>query len=133
MSCPVAAPTERLSTIIEFVVPGPLLGYRQTTRKTIWHPNERARSKAYGEFKTKVLLLAMEAGLPNTGRAEKARPPRFSLQVFWSKEPRIDFKNVYGSLEDSIWYESDRYVLPGRFSGVTWDSGEEKAVIMVEL
>jgi len=34
---------------IEFVVPGPLMGYKQTTWKTMFHPNERARSKVSGE------------------------------------------------------------------------------------
>jgi hypothetical protein len=118
---------------IEFIVPGPLMGYKQTTAKTMFHPTQRARSKAYGEFKTRVLLLSMEAGLPNMGIALKERAPKFSVQIFWKREPRIDFKNVYGSLEDSIWYQDDRYVLPGCFSQVTWDSGREEAKVIVEL
>jgi hypothetical protein len=117
----------------EFIVPGPILGYRQTTRKSIWHPKERERSKKYGVFKEKVLLLSLEAGLPNMGTALKERAPRLSVIVFWKKEPRIDFKNVYGALEDAVFYEWDRYVKPGRYSDVIWDSGKEEANVIVEL
>ena len=108
------------------------MGYRQTTSKTIWHPKERARSKAYGQWKEMVLILSMQAGLPNMGRAEKEKPTRLSVEVFWKKEPRIDWKNVYGSLEDSIFYEQDRYVIPGKYSDVFWDSGREEARVIVE-
>lgn len=117
---------------IEFLVPGPLLGYRQTTKKSIFHPKERARSQAYGEFKKRVLLLSLEAGFPNMGRAEKEKPPKLSVFVYWKGEPRIDFKNLYGSIEDSIFYEWDRYVIPGKYSGVLWDSGREEAKVTVE-
>jgi hypothetical protein len=118
---------------IEFIVPGPLMGYKQTTKKTMFHPNERARSKAYGQFKKDVLLLSMEAGAPNMGTALKEKAPRLSVELFWKKEPRIDFKNVYGSLEDAIWYENDRYVIPGKLSDVHWDTGREEAKVTVEL
>lgn len=118
---------------IEFIVPGPLMGYKQTTSKSIFHPKERARSKAYGQFKTTVLMLSMQAGLPNMGTAMKEKAPRLSVELFWKKEPRIDFKNVYGSLEDSVWYENDRYVIPGKFSDVHWDTGREEAKVIVEL
>lgn len=118
---------------VEFIVPGPLLGYRQTTMKTIWHPKERARSKSYGQFKEKVLILSIQAGLPNMGKAEKEKPPRLSVEVFWKKEPRIDWANIYKSCEDSIWYQWDRHVIPGKYSGVIWDSGREEARIVVEI
>jgi hypothetical protein len=118
---------------VEFTVPGPLFGYRQTTKKTIWHPAERERSKAYGAFKEKVRILAFAAGLPNWGGvADRERPPRLSVYVRWKGEPRIDWKNLYGSLEDSLWYEQDRHVIPGKHSGVTWSCGQEEAVVTVE-
>lgn len=117
----------------EFLVPGPVLGYRQTTKKTIWHPKERERSKRYGAFKQKVLLLSMEAGMPNIGRATKEKPSRLSVQVFWKKEPRIDWANIYKGVEDSLWYERDRHVKPGHDSDVTWDSGKEELRVIVEL
>lgn len=109
------------------------MGYRQTTAKTMFHPKARARSKAYGAFKNRVLLLSLEAGAPNMGRATKERAPRLSVEVFWKKEPRIDFKNVYGALEDSVWYEDDRYVIPGKHSDVHWDTGKEEARVIVEF
>lgn len=117
----------------EFVVPGPLLGYRQTTKKTIWHPKERERSKKYGAFKEKVLIISIEAGMPNIGRAEKERPPRLSVQVFWKKEPRTDFTNILKAVEDALFYQWDRHVKPGAYSDVTWDSGKEEARVIVEL
>lgn len=117
----------------EFIVPGPVLGYRQTTKKSMFHPKERERSRAYGQFKERVLLLSVAAGMPNIGRAEKVRPPRLSVAVFWKKEPRIDFKNVYGAVEDALFYEWDRHVKPGHYSDVEWDSGKEELHVIVEL
>lgn len=120
---------------VEFIVTAPLLGYRQTTIKTMYHPKERARSKAYGQFKEKVLILSIQAGLPNMGMAEKERPPRLSVKVFWKKNVRVDFKNIYGAIEDSLWYlpQGDRHVKPGNQSDVVWDSGREEAVVIVEM
>ena len=71
--------------------------------------------------------------MPNNGRATKERPPRLSVQVFWKKEPRIDFKNVYGAVEDSLFYEQDRHVKPGSLSDVVWDCGREELRVIVEL
>lgn len=118
---------------IEFVVPGPLMGYKQTTTKTMFHPKERARSKAYGEFKKSVLLLSMEAGAPNMGMALKEMKPTLSVEVFWKGEPRIDWKNMYGAIEDGIWYEDDRYVAPGKESGVNCNTGKEEARVVIEI
>jgi len=118
---------------IQFEVEGPILGYRQTTKKTMFHPKERARSIAYGQFKERVLLTSMQAGLPNMGIAKKEKAPKLSVFLYWEKNPKIDFKNVYGALEDSLWYEDDRYVKPGKHSGVLWDSGVEKAIVIVEI
>lgn len=117
----------------EFIVPGPLMGYKQTTAKTMFHPKERARSKAYGQFKSNVLVLSLEAGLPNMGTATKENAPRLSVELFWKGEPRLDWKNAYGALEDAIWYEDDRYVVPGKLSGVHWDAGKEEAKVTVEF
>lgn len=120
----------------EFKILGPLQGYRQTTKKSIYHPKERARSRAYGQFKENVRLLAMEAGVYGSylGKARREDPPYLSVAVFWEKEPRIDWKNVYGAVEDALWYErqGDRYVIPGAYSGVTWGSREEWAHVIVE-
>jgi hypothetical protein len=120
---------------IQFTVDGPLMGYKQTTSKSIFHPKERARSKAYGAWKEKVRILAAAAGLPLTGMATIEKPPRLSVHVFWKGLPRLDWKNLYGALEDSLWYlpQGDRYVKPGRHSDVTWDSGREEAVVTVEF
>lgn len=122
------------ATKIRFVIEGPLMGYKQTTRKSMFHPKERERSMAYGQWKEKVRLLAFEAGLQVDGMATKDNPPRLSVHVFWKKHPLIDFKNLYGSVEDSLWHlpQGDRYVKPGKHSDVTWDSGREEAVVIVE-
>jgi hypothetical protein len=118
---------------IQFTVESPILGYRQTTKKTMFHPKERARSMAYGEFKKRVLIMSIQAGLPNMGLAKKEKAPRLSVAIYWERNPKIDWKNVYGAIEDALWYEDDRYVKPGKFSDAIWDSGVEKAVVTVEL
>lgn len=118
---------------IQFEVEAPILGYRQTTKKTMFHPKERARSQAYGQFKERVLITSIKAGLPNMGLAMKEKSPKLSVLLYWKNNPKIDFKNVYGSIEDALWYQDDRYVKPGKFSDVFWDSGVEKAVVTVEI
>jgi hypothetical protein len=120
---------------ITFTIDGPLMGYRQTTKKSIFHPKERARSQAYGAWKEKVRLLAYAAGLPDLGMALREKPPRLSTHVFWKKGVLRDWKNVHGAVEDSLWYlpQGDKYVKPGKYSDVTWDSGVEKAIVTVEL
>lgn len=117
----------------EFVVPGPLLGYKQTTRASMFHPKNKARSIAYGRFKEKVLTLAFEAGMPNIRKATKERPPYLSVILYWNKNPRIDYKNMYGSLEDGVFPDGDRYVKPGFHSDVHWDSGKEEAIVIIEF
>lgn len=117
----------------EFIVPGPLMGYHQTTKKSMFHPKERAKSKAYGQFKEKVLLLSMEAGAPNIGLALKEHAPKLSVEVFWKGGTRLDWKNVYGAIEDSLFYQDDAYVIPGKYSDVHWDTGKEEARVVLEL
>ncbi len=120
---------------VTFTIEGPLQGYRQTTKKSILHPKERDRSKAYGAWKEKVLILAIAAGARLKGMATMEDPPRLSVHVFWKGAPRIDWKNLYGAVEDALWYapQGDRYVKPGKFSDVTWDSGKEEALVTVEF
>lgn len=120
---------------ISFTIDGPLMGYKQTTSKSIFHPKERERSQKYGQWKEKVRILAHAAGFTTTGMAEMKRPPRLSVHAFWKTFPRLDFKNLYGACEDALWYlpQGDRYVKPGKYSDVTWDSGREEAIVTVEF
>jgi hypothetical protein len=120
---------------VQFIIPGPLMGYKQTTKKSIMHPKERAKSKAYGQWKEKVRMLAYKAGMTISGWADPDKPPRLSVQVFWNRSVVIDWKNVYGAIEDSLWHlpQGDKYVKPGKHSDVTWLAGVEQAIVTVEL
>lgn len=118
---------------IIFVVEGPLMGYAQTTLRSIFNEKGRVRSKKYAAFKNRVLLTGMQAGFPNMGIAVKGACPRLSVEVFWKKDPRIDWKNIYGAIEDSCWYEDDAFVRPGKFSDFHCDTGKEEAKVTVEL
>lgn len=120
---------------IKFIIEGPLMGYKQTTRKSMFHPNERDRSLAYGAFKERVRLMAYQAGMQIIGTSTPEHPPRLSVHVFWTGATKIDWKNVYGSVEDAIWHlpQGDRYVRPGKYSDVTWGAPREEAVVTVQL
>lgn len=120
---------------ITFIIDGPLMGYKQTTKKSIFHPRERERSKAYGAWKEKVRILACAAGYTSTGMSEVKYPPRLSVHVYWKTATKIDWKNVYGAVEDALWHlpQGDRYVRPGKHSDVTWNSGREDAIVTVEF
>lgn len=67
------------------------------------------------------------------GAAKKNGPPRLSVAVYFKGEPYLDWKNAYGAIEDAIWYETDRYVIPGKHQGFCWDSGRDEAKVIVEL
>lgn len=113
---------------ITFTIPETLYGYRQTTRKMLYS----GTNIKYGEFKKDVLILAMAAGWKCKAIATKEAPPRLSVLVRWKKNPRIDWKNVYGGIEDAL-FEQDRHVKPGKMSDVEWDTGTEEAIVTVEF
>lgn len=112
---------------LTFLVPGPLYGYRQTTRYSLWLP----RNAKYAQFKKNVLYLAMEVGWKGHVQALKEWPPLLSVAVRWRKGPRVDWKNIYGAIEDALFVE-DRHVKPGAKSAVEWDTGIEEARVTLE-
>lgn len=121
---------------IVFTIDGPLMGYKQTTKNSIFHPKERERSKRYGAWKEKVRILACAAGIPLTGHAATMRViPRLSVHAFWQTSPHLDWKNLYGAVEDSLFYlpQGDRLVRPGKYSDVTTNAEREEAVVTVEF
>lgn len=99
---------------IRFTIFGPLVGYRASWTR---------HNKRYHDFKSSVLLLAMESGFQNNGTATKEESPRLTVRVYWKNDPRIDWANVYKCIEDSLWYESDRFVQPGDGSGFFCNDG----------
>lgn len=113
--------------MIKFTVPAPLLGYRSSTRRSLYSK----RNRKYAEFKRKVLALAMEAGWKCQTEAIKDVPPYLSVSVRWKKNPRVDWKNLYGAIEDALFYE-DQFVKPGKHSDVEWDTKVEEALVIVE-
>lgn len=113
--------------MIKFVVPALLYGYRSSTLRSLF----LKKNRKYAEFKEKVLKLAIEAGWKSKAVALKEHPPLLSVEVRWKKGPRIDWSNVYKAIEDALFSE-DRFVKPGKHSGVEWDYGTEEAIVMVE-
>lgn len=109
---------------ISFRVEAPILGYRASTK--------RAFDPKYKEYKNRVLIEAMAVGYVGKCVALKEAPPFLAVKVYWKKNPRIDFKNVYGSVEDGLFSE-DSYVLPGPDSGVWWDHGEEFIEVFLDV
>ena len=93
-------------------------------------------------YKEKVLIEAVEKGkwmadydgkyLRPSVVALKDRVVRLSVKPYWNKSPRIDWKNVYGLVEDALFAE-DRFVKPGKRSDVAWDTGEGKERVQVWL
>ena len=123
-----------MAQIIHFRLDGKLWGYAQTTRATIHSkdPKVRARIEKRVAFKEYILLTAMEAGFTGKCEALKSCPPYLSVHVYWNKNPRIDWKNIYGLIEDSL-FSPDQFVKPGRKQGLTWDCGEEYAEVWIEI
>jgi hypothetical protein len=74
----------------------------------------------------------MEAGWRGKLDAIKEVRVWLSVQVFWKRSPRIDWKNMYGGIEDALFSE-DRYVIPGKYNDVVWDNGYECAFIFIEV
>lgn len=109
-----------------FEIPGPLMGYRQATRRSLWTKENRK----YGAWKGMVLALAMQEGF-RTSDTSRENAYRLHVSVFWKGAPRIDWKNVYGAIEDALWTR-DRYVRPGMMNDWWLDTGRECAVVRVE-
>ena len=111
-----------------FTVDGPLCGYRAgLSRKGIWDPR-------YRDFKGKVWVLALEAGFDGRKVDPRERVVRLGVFVFWKGRPRVDWKNIYGGIEDALFHQ-DRYVQPGPVNGFSMNSGRpcECAEIVIEI
>lgn len=48
-------------------------------------------------------------------------PPKLSVFAHWKTAPLLDWKNLYGAIEDAL-FENDRCVIPGRYNGAEWDA-----------
>jgi phosphoglycolate phosphatase-like HAD superfamily hydrolase len=113
-----------MGTII-FQVDGPLLGYRASIR--------RAFDPKYKAFKHRVLLVAQTQGWQGRAISVPAWPVHLSVDVSWKNNPRIDWKNVYGAIEDAL-FEQDRYVIPGKRNDATWNTKEaEHAIVQIDF
>src|SRR5687768_4555761 len=100
----------------EFIVPGPLLGYRASIR--------RAFDPKYKAFKERVAWIATGSGVPLHKLDPKASRIELGVYVYWRRTPRIDWKNVYGSIEDAL-FKQDRLVHPGPSNGFAYcESGK---------
>lgn len=106
--------------VYAFRVDGPLMGYRASLR--------RAFDPKWIEFKNRVKLLAFGAGCYGLDPVKEHL--WLSVEIFWNKKPRVDWKNIVGGIEDAV-FPHDRYVRPGVFS---WhmNAGEEYAIVTVE-
>jgi hypothetical protein len=108
-------------TIIRFTIEPPILGYRAS-----WTRHDRK----YRAYKERVLILAMAAGQPNEARANGL--VKLSVVAYWKGKPKLDWKNVYGAIEDALWYEDDRLMRPGAYSDSVPFCGEEKVNVIIE-
>lgn len=134
---------------ITFKVPAPLFGYRSQTRAGLFKKHMERRGiklrrkdtgEKYAQYKQDVLYLAIQAGWTpgiHKGKVVGAvatyeHPVRLSVIVRWKKGPRIDWKNIYGGIEDSLWHE-DSFVKPGKKSDAIYYAGVEEAEVIVEF
>ena len=109
-----------------FTIEGPLKGYRASI-KAAFDPKYRA-------FKDRVQALALEAGF-NAGLFDPQKVEIYlSVWAFWMKRPRLDWKNLYGAVEDSVW-KRDRWIRPGPLNGFSTNNGRpsECAEVLVEV
>lgn len=114
--------------VIEFVVDAPLLGYRASAAR-VFERSSGSRVPKYRVYKDKVYLLALESGFPAGHEVDPGNPPELSVDIFWARTPRVDWKNVVGAIEDALWRQ-DRYVKPGRFC-VSHGCGREYAEVRI--
>lgn len=113
-----------MKKVLQFTVPGPLLGYRRPKDKN-------ANYKKYSQFKNFVLMLAMEVGWKGRIASLMEVPVRLSVLVRWKKKPHSDWSNIFKSIEDAL-FSQDRYVKPGSASDVEWHYKKEEAIVKIE-
>jgi hypothetical protein len=113
-----------------FTIDGPLKGYKASVA-AVFKKDPMAKLPQLAAFKERVIWTAIAAGWRHREPTASA-PVRLSVVVNWHGAPRIDWKNVYGLIEDALWPQ-DRYVLPGRHSDVKYESTEpEHAYVVIE-
>ena len=133
-------PAERRLSTYKFVLDFPLRGYRKSTipvktRKLVMRYGQpqnqvvRVNAREYTQFKNSVLALAMEQGFRQFTPTID-RPAWLSVVPYWTEGPRIDWKNVYGAVEDGLFPE-DRCVIPGAFSDVKWGTGSPECAMVI--
>lgn len=106
-----------------FIIPGPLYGYRASLK--------RAHDPRYKAFKRDVRMIALSAGVPDNVDP-KVQKVRLAVIPHWKRNPRIDWKNVYGAVEDAI-FEQDRWVYPHPDNDFYPATGSEEAEVVVEI
>jgi hypothetical protein len=117
-------------TVYRFIVDGPLKGYKASAR-AVFKKDPMAKLPQLAAFKERVLWTAIAAGW-RSREVTAAAAVRLSVHVNWHGDPRIDWKNVYGLIEDAL-FKQDRFVVPGAENGVRWRSPEtEHAVVVIE-
>lgn len=115
---------------IVFIVDGPLKGYKASAA-AVFKKDPMAKLPQLAAFKERVQWTAIAAGWRHR-EPTADRPVRLSVVPYWHGAPRIDWKNVYGLIEDAL-YHQDRYVLPGSESDVLFDHPQpEHAVVVIE-
>lgn len=125
---------------ITFKIDEPLYGYRSQTRKGLYKKHMEKRGiklrrpdtgAKYERYKKEVLYMAMAAGFKGRVTALYEHPIYLSVIVRWKKGPRIDWKNMYGGIEDAL-FEEDRFVKPGKHQDVVFFAGVEEAEVILE-
>lgn len=109
-----------------FTVEGPLKGYRASIRA--------AFDPKYRQFKDRVSALALEAGFIASRFDPEEVEVYLSVFAYWKRRPRIDWKNLYGAVEDAVWNQ-DRWIRPGPINGFNVNSGRpsEVAEVVIEV
>lgn len=106
--------------IYKFTVPGPLMGFKQSSIKIRTRSGKMLHitGSKYVKFRNRVQVLALAEGYRPIATSAK-RPATLGLKVFWKGKPKVDFSNVLKSLEDACFIQ-DRYVCPGEML-MAWD------------
>lgn len=109
-----------------FVVEPPILGFRSSAssrRDGLGRRRGGAFDPRYRGYKERVLAAAMQAGYRPKPIDGKRRKMQLGVHPVWEGAPKLDWKNVYGAVEDAL-VRRDRYVQPwGAYCGVQWRCG----------
>ena len=120
---------------IPFVVPGPPVGYYAQAGRNLWKmsPSQREQAEKYRNYKDKVKLYAVQAGLVLPLNATEAAPVIVNIRAYFFNRVHCDPGNVQKGCCDALFQGSNDRYTGGSFPPPIYDPKNPRVEVEVIL